>query len=55
MRVNDARLGELRALNLGGGIETFSAPLGKILLPPDRLQWPKPEFIRRANGFRLIA
>jgi len=55
MRINNTRLDELRAIRLDGGIDGFIAPLGRILLPPDRLQWPKLEFIRRANGFRLIA
>jgi hypothetical protein len=36
-------------------IDGFPGPLRKILLPQDRLQWPKPEFIQRANAFRLIA
>jgi putative restriction endonuclease len=54
MQLNKSRLAELRALRLDGGVDLFKAPLGRILLPPDRLQWPKPEFIRRANAFRLI-
>ena len=54
MRINTARLTELSGLRLDGGIEKFKEPLGKILLPPDRAQWPKPGFIRRANNFRLI-
>lgn len=55
MRINEAKLNELAALRLDGGIEGFRAPMGRILLPPDRGQWPRPEFIHRANTFRLIA
>ncbi len=54
MRINPTRVTELSGLRLDGGIEKFKEPLGKILLPPDRAQWPKPDFIRRANTFRLI-
>ncbi len=54
MRLNLSRLAELEALRLDGGIDGFRTSLGKILLPPDRLQWPKLDFIRRANTFRLI-
>ena len=45
---------ELSSLRRDGGIGSFKAPLGKILLPPDRGQWPKQDFIRQANRFRLI-
>ncbi len=55
MRINPAKEHDLRALRLEGGIDRFRASLGKILLPPDRRQWPHPTFIRRANGFRRIA
>lgn len=54
MRMNPHRLADLSALRLDGGIEGFKEPLGRILLPPDRGQWPKPEFVRKANAFRLI-
>jgi putative restriction endonuclease len=54
MRLNASKMTELTAIRLIGGIEGFKAPLGKILLPQDRAQWPNPEFIRRANRFRLI-
>jgi hypothetical protein len=45
---------ELRTLQLDGGLSDFKAPLGKILLPQDRNQWPRPEFIRRARALRGI-
>jgi len=54
MKVNRTRLAELATVRLDGGIVGFAAQLGKILLPPDRAQWPKPEFIRRANAFSMI-
>jgi putative restriction endonuclease len=54
MRLNEARAGELVALNVGGGIDVFCAPLGQIFLPPDGSQWPAVEFIRKANRFRQI-
>ena len=38
-----------------GGLEAFVEPLGaKLLLPPSREQWPKPEFIEAANRFRRV-
>jgi len=55
MRINPAKEEELHALNLAGGIEGFKAPLGAIFLPPDRRQRPRPELIRKANRFRMIA
>ena len=55
MRINPVKMADLQALRLDGGIDMFKAPLGKILLPPDRAQWPKKDFIRRANAFRGIA
>jgi hypothetical protein len=41
-------------LKLHGGINEFRASLGKIYLPPDPGQWPKLEFIRKANAIRQI-
>ena len=55
MRLNLRKVSELEAVGHTGGLEEFRAPLGKILLPPDQNQWPRPEFIRLANKFRLIA
>lgn len=55
MKINPAKEAELHTLNLAGGIEGFKAPLGLIFLPPDRRQRPRPELIRKANRFRLIA
>jgi putative restriction endonuclease len=55
MLFNDDNLRALRRLGLEGGADTFRAGLGEqIFLPPDPLQRPKPEFIRRANKFRDI-
>lgn len=53
--VNEARVEQLRTLERAGGLEAFVEPLGaKILLPPSREQWPKPEFIEAANRFRRV-
>lgn len=54
MRINPAKEAEFRAIRLDGGIDAFKSHLGKILLPPDRSQWPKVEFIKKANSVRLI-
>jgi putative restriction endonuclease len=54
MRINEAKVRQLAALTLDGGIGVFKAPLGRILLPPDRNQWPSVQFIQRANQFRRI-
>jgi hypothetical protein len=54
MKLNAAEASELATLRLDGGIAAFQAPLGRILLPPDKRQWPKPSFIKRANRVRLI-
>ena len=54
MRINDGQLHILQHLNLGGGIGTFRAPLGKIFLPPDPQQRPAPNFIKAANKFRHL-
>lgn len=53
MLINPRKKDELVRLGLGGGLGDFQANLGReILLPADRKQWPKPEFIRAANDFR---
>lgn len=54
MRINPQKGSTLVTLRLGGGIEGFRASLGKILLPPDRRQWPSPSLVQRANRFRQI-
>ena len=55
MLLNEGQLYMLQQLNLAGGIDTFSAPLGQqIFLPPDPNQRPSHEFIRRGNRFRQI-
>jgi len=55
MQVNAARLKDLTALQLDGGVDAFRGPLGKVFLPPDKGQWPLLDFIRKANRFRQIA
>lgn len=55
MKLNNSKVGELRSLNLDGGLQGFRSHLGKINLPPDRQQWPNVEFVRRANRYRNVA
>ena len=55
MRVNGEREGELRQLNLAGGIHGFKSALGRIHLPANRDQRPDRHFIKKANKFRRIA
>lgn len=55
MKLNPNKFAELIGLGLNGGIEKFREPLGKIYLPPDRGQWPRPKYIRQANSYRRIA
>ncbi len=55
MQINPAKMADLKTLALDGGIDEFKAPLGRIFLPPDRAQWPRKEFICKANKFRGIA
>ena len=55
MKINPAKATDLRALNLDGGLQTFSSHLGRVNLPPDRRQWPNLTLIRKANTFRRIA
>jgi putative restriction endonuclease len=55
MKVNPAKVAELRQLNLDGGLQSFQSHLGRIHLPPDRQQWPNIQFIRRANQYRNIS
>ena len=55
MVINQAMKDELCALRLDGGLVNFESFLGReIFLPPDRNQWPNPEFIRAANSIRMI-
>jgi len=55
MSVNQRRVAELQNDNLIGGLETLRERLGRILLPPDRRQWPSPALIQRANRYRGVA
>lgn len=53
MLINPRKKDELVRLGLGGGLRNFETVLGReILLPADRKQWPRPEFIKAANEFR---
>jgi putative restriction endonuclease len=55
MRINPAKVAELKQINLDGGLKRFESDLGSVIyLPPDRAQWPDPAFVRRANGYRNI-
>jgi hypothetical protein len=45
----------LRQLNLDGGLRGFQLHLGRIHLPPDRNQWPNPQFVRLANRYRKVS
>ncbi|MDD5750356.1 MAG: HNH endonuclease signature motif containing protein [Candidatus Pacebacteria bacterium] len=54
MRVNPAKEKELIALHLDGGINAFKDSLNKIILPPDKNQWPNVSLIQKANSFRGI-
>jgi putative restriction endonuclease len=55
MCLNEGQLHLLDNLNLAGGVDSFSQPLGPIFLPPDPDQRPSADFIQRANRFRQIA
>lgn len=53
MRINTKKKEDLVRLGLDGGLQEFETHLGReIFLPPDKSQWPRPEFIRSANKFR---
>lgn len=55
MDLNHSRVTELQAANLIGGLDTLWETLGRVLLPPDRRQWPALPLIQRANRFRRVA
>lgn len=54
MQLNEKKIEHLSKLSLTDGLERFREPLGKIFLPPERLQRPSPDFIRKANQFRKV-
>jgi len=54
MRLNEGQVQILDGLHLAGGVETFREQLGAIFLPPDPIQRPAVEFVRRANALRQI-
>jgi putative restriction endonuclease len=56
MQVNPAKELQLATLRLDGGLADFKRCIGeRILLPPDKRQWPAPTTIRKANSYRRIA
>lgn len=55
MRLNEDRAEELQRDNLQGGIEAFADPLGEIIKPAGREQWPDPKFIEQANRYRGVS
>jgi hypothetical protein len=55
MRINPAKELQLVTLRLDGGLSEFKRCLGeRILLPPDKRQWPDLVAIRKANSYRRI-
>lgn len=54
MKINPKKEIYFKLHRLDGGIEEIRQHMGKILLPPDKQQWPKPEYINRANKYRNI-
>jgi putative restriction endonuclease len=54
MKLGGSKARELTGLRLDGGLVDFRGSLGKILLPPDRRQWPAATFIAKANRFRNV-
>lgn len=54
MQINPEKEMFLTVAGLDGGMADLKASLGKILLPPDKRQWPNPGFIKKANQFRQI-
>lgn len=55
MRINPTKEAELVKLNFHSGAKAFKSYLGKILLPPDKRQWPSRSLVRKANRYRRIA
>lgn len=54
MKINPTKEKELTFLRLDGGMAGFRSSLSKIILPPDKRQWPDQTFIQKANSFRGI-
>jgi putative restriction endonuclease len=52
VHINSEKESALIELNLDGGLSGFKSSLGRVLLPPDRQQWPGVNFIREANDYR---
>lgn len=54
MLINPGKESILASFRLSGGLDHFKSSLGKILLPPDRCQWPNLTLVRKANRFRQV-
>lgn len=54
MKPNEAKLRQLKDVDLDGGLTAFLSQIGEIILPVDTNSWPSKDFIERANGFRQI-
>jgi putative restriction endonuclease len=55
MRLNDEEADKLSNLGLAAGLPQLKSTLNsRIHLPADHNQWPKVEFIKRANAYRRI-
>ncbi len=54
MRICKSRVDDLRTTGYIGGVDSFMAPLGRIHLPADSLQYPDAKLIQSANRFRRI-
>lgn len=55
MKLNEERVGDLRAVNLLGGLDAFRSFLDQtIRLPEDISQRPKVEYVIKANRYRRI-
>ena len=55
MRLNEEKVGELKAVNLDAGLDKLISFLDtKVHLPADRAQRPNMEYIRKGNRYRRI-
>jgi putative restriction endonuclease len=55
IRLNDEKANDLSKLGLVAGLPQLKSSLNVIIhLPPDKNQWPRVEFIKRANHYRRI-
>ena len=54
MKISPGKEEALLQRRLDGGLAGSRAPLGRLMLPPDRRQWPDVQLIRKANRYRGI-